>query len=87
MKPRIDYEARFYQALKRISVYSSPEWFDRHSERQYGLSPEESVRMAYENVIGEAKAALAGYRRKKPSSTKDVICGSPTETKVESVDV
>jgi len=73
MKPRVDYEARFLAALKRISIYSSPEWFDRRSEKEYGLSPEEGIRMAYENVIGEAKAALAGYRKKrvdKPASTQ-----------------
>ena len=67
-KARLDYEARFRQALKRISIYSSPEWFERHSERQYGLSPEEGIRMAYENVIGEARAALRGYRPKKRSA-------------------
>lgn len=68
MKTRVDYEARFHDALRRISIYSSPEWFARHSEKQYGLSPEEGIAMAYENVIGEAKAALQGYRRKRVKS-------------------
>lgn len=72
-KTRIDYEARFYAALKRISIYSAPEWFERHSEKQYGLSPEEGIQMAYENVIGEAKTALAGYRKKRPTPSASPV--------------
>lgn len=63
---RVDYEARFHASLRRIAAYLSPEQLQRRAEKEYGLTYEESLEMAYENVLGEAKAALSGYRRKKP---------------------
>jgi hypothetical protein len=61
-KPRVDYEARFRFALLRITKYMRPEQLRRAAEKQYGLSYEESLEMAYENLQGEARAALKGYR-------------------------
>lgn len=62
--PKVDHEERFYVALKRITAYMTPAQLRRNAERQYGLDHAEALEMAYENVIGEAKHALRGYRRK-----------------------
>lgn len=69
---RANYEERFYRALKRITAYMPPEQLERNAEKQYGLDVAEAVRMAYENVIEEARSALRGYRRPKqePQRTK-----------------
>lgn len=63
MKPSIEREQRYYDALKRIARYDSPEKLRRSGETDYGLEPEEVIEMAYENVIEEAKAAIKGQRR------------------------
>lgn len=62
MKKRMDYEARFAHALRRITAYMTPSQLRRECGRSYGLEYEESLEMAYENVLGEANAALKGYR-------------------------
>lgn len=85
MKPRADYEARFYVALKRITAYMTTDQLRRRSEKQYGLSYEEALEMAYENVIGEAQAALSGYRKKRSSPATSVgavdrVDGSSTDS-------
>lgn len=67
-------ERRYYDALKRITQYSSPETIKRTAERQYGLSPEEALEYAYENVVGEAQMAIKGKRRPAEEKAK-----SPTE--------
>lgn len=66
MKAKIDYEARFHFALLQIAAYMSPGQLRRQAQKEYGLSFEESLEMAYENIQDEAKAALRGYRKKKP---------------------
>lgn len=72
MAGRIDYEARFHDALCRITAYMSADRLRRDTERVYGLGYEEALEMAYENVIGEARSALHGYRRpRKQSVSKD----------------
>lgn len=60
-----EHEDKFYRALKRIAAYMSPERLRRQAEREYGLSYEEALEMAYDNIQGEAHAALRGYRRPK----------------------
>lgn len=62
---RVDYESRFYVALKRIADYMSPERLRRVSEKQYGLDYTEALEMSYENMQGEALSALEGYRRRR----------------------
>ena len=57
-------ELRLHAALKRIASYDPPERLARRSEKDYGLSPEEAIEMAYENVIQEAKNAIKGVRTK-----------------------
>ena len=61
-------ESLFYYALKRIAAYESTEWLRRNAERTYGLSYEEALEAAYENVRDEAKDALRGKRRPKQDS-------------------
>jgi hypothetical protein len=56
-------EQRLYDTLKRISQYAPPDYMRRHSEKQFGLEPSESIEMAYENVIAEAKRAIHRMRR------------------------
>jgi hypothetical protein len=56
---------RFYDALKRITRYQSAERLAATSEKQYGLEPQEALEMAYDNIQGEARAALHGKRRPK----------------------
>lgn len=65
MKHRIDYEERFYFALRQILAYMTPDQLRRASEKEYGLEFAESLEYAYDNIRGEAQAALKGYRRKK----------------------
>ncbi len=56
-------ERSYYDVLKRITQYSSPEKIRRTAERQYGLQPEEALEYAYENMQQEAVAAIRGKRR------------------------
>ena len=70
MAKRVNYEARFYVALKRITAYMTPAQLRRAADKQYGLDHAEALEMAYENVIGEAKLALRGYRPARPDATK-----------------
>lgn len=70
MKPRTDYEARFYFTLRRIMAYMTPDQLRRQAEKQSGLDYEEALEMAYENVREEALAALTGYRRPKKRRPK-----------------
>lgn len=62
-KQRVDYEKRFYWALKEITRYMTTGQLRRESEKRYGVSYEEGLEMAYENVLGTAKHALKGYKR------------------------
>lgn len=57
-----------HDTLNRIAkVYRTPEQIRRAIERpgdyMFGLNYEEALRMAYENVQGEAARATAGKRR------------------------
>lgn len=58
-------EQRMYDALKRITKYMAPERLRRVAQKKYGLEPDEAIEMAYENVLAEANAAIAGMRRPK----------------------
>ncbi|RRJ97841.1 hypothetical protein Ga0100231_005115 [Opitutaceae bacterium TAV4] len=61
-------EQKLYNALKRISQYAPPDNMRKHSEKAFGLDPDECIEMAYENVIAEAKAATKGMRRPKSNT-------------------
>lgn len=58
-------EQKLYDALKRITQYDMPDRLRRRAERDYGLDGDEAIEMAYENVLIEAKKAIAGMRRTK----------------------
>ena len=60
---QIEREQRLYDALKRITLYDKPERLRRDAEKSYGLSSNEAIEMAYENVLEEARCALKGIRR------------------------
>ncbi len=62
-------EQKMYAALKRIASYSPPERLRKTSESDYGLSPEEALEYAYENVLTEAKNAIRGMRAPKLDQT------------------
>lgn len=70
---RTNYEERFYVALKRITAYTTVAQLRRAAEKQYGLDHAEALEMAYENVIGEAKHALRGYRRPSRNAQVDAM--------------
>ena len=58
-------EQRYFDALKEISQYRSPEWLRRNAEKEYGCDFDDAIEMAYENVIETAKRAVKGRRRPK----------------------
>jgi hypothetical protein len=56
---------RYYDALKRILEYASPEELREQSEEAYGLEYIEALEMAYDNIQSEARAATNGKKRPK----------------------
>lgn len=58
-------ERAYFIALKRIAAYMDPETLLRKGEAMYGVSGEEAVSMAYENVLEEAWSAIRGKRMPK----------------------
>ena len=73
MKKRVDYEQRFYVALKRITAYMTLKQLHRASSGQYGLEYTEALEMAYENMQDEAHNALLGYRKPRAPKTPDPV--------------
>jgi len=63
MRPSLEREQKLYDALKRITLYMSPEQLRRRAEKDYGLSGDEAIEMAYDNVLIEAKSTIKGMRR------------------------
>lgn len=63
--------AKYFDALKTITAYMSPDQLRRVSEKKYGLDGEEAIEMAYENVLQTAKDAIKGMRR--PRAAKSPI--------------
>jgi formylmethanofuran dehydrogenase subunit B len=72
-RDRKDIERQFCQALERIKAYRSTEWLRKNAEKAYGLSYEEALEMAYENVIEEARNALFGYRKPKAAAKPESV--------------
>lgn len=56
---------RLYDALRVITKYQTPDQLRRRSEKMYGLSYEEALEYAYENVQQTAKDAIRGVRLPK----------------------
>ena len=66
LKINIDHYNRMYNALKTIAKgYQTPEQLRRNSKGQYGLSYQETLEMAYENIQQLAKEATKGVRKPK----------------------
>lgn len=65
MKAKVNNELLYFDVLKRITRYQTVERMRRKSESDWGLPFEETLEMAYENVITEAKNAIHGKRRPK----------------------
>lgn len=63
-------ELVYFDALKRIAAYQTPDQLRRGAEKQYGLSYEEALEYAYENVLSEARVATKGKRRPKPKEAR-----------------
>ena len=59
-------EQRYFDALKRIAAYQSPERLKKNSWDDWGLDDgNEALEYAYENVLQEAKQAVRNRRRPK----------------------
>ena len=58
-------EMQYFRVLKRISTYTEPDKLRRSAEKQYGLSGDEAIEMAYDNVLNEARLAVKGKRKPK----------------------
>jgi hypothetical protein len=55
---------RYYDALKHIATaYESAERVKQVAEKRYGLTGDEALEMAYDNIQQEAKQAIRGKRR------------------------
>ncbi len=80
----VNYEARFHGALRRIVAYMTSDQLRRKAETLYGVSYEEALEMAYDNVRGEAVAALKGYRRKSPAVAASTNAVDPSAQPRES---
>ena len=64
-------ELRYYDALKLITQYDSPEKIEKKAEGSsgyMGLDAEEAISMAYDNIQMEAKNAIRGERRPKQNT-------------------
>lgn len=70
---KTELEQRLYDALKRISRYETPERLMRNAMGTYGVSGEEAVWMAYENVREEAKRAVRNVRARKELPSRDIL--------------
>ncbi len=62
MKPTTNLEIRLWGYLKRITQYDPPDRLRKRAEKDYGVSGDEAIEMAYDNVRMEAANALKGVR-------------------------
>ncbi len=57
---------RFNQMIRALKIiskdYKKPNWLQRHCEKEYGLSYEEALEMAYENIQQLAADSVRGVR-------------------------
>lgn len=74
-------EQIYFDALKQIAKYQTPEQLKRIAEKQFGCSGSEALEMAYENVLQCAQRAIRGKRRPKDEVTISGLaqgCGKDT---------
>lgn len=56
-------EQEYFDALKRIAAYQTPQQLHKSHLKDWGLDdPNEAIEMAYENVLFEAKNAIKGHK-------------------------
>lgn len=55
-------EARYYEALHTIKYSDRLAWLRKNSEKEYGLTYEEALEMAYQNLQTVAANAIKGRR-------------------------
>lgn len=58
----LKHEQQYFETLKRIASFQTPEQLRRKSEKQYGLNYEEALEYAYENMREAAREAVRGRR-------------------------
>jgi hypothetical protein len=56
-------EQRYFDALKKITLYMTSEQLQKQADKRYGLEYHEALEMAYDNIRNEAKDAIYGKRR------------------------
>jgi hypothetical protein len=56
-------ELKFYEALKKITGYDSPEKLKKQAQRDYKFSYEELLEKAYKKTIETATRAINGEKR------------------------
>src|SRR5690242_9462459 len=70
-------EEKLYRALHRIARdYDTAERLMRTGEREYGISGQEALQYAYENIQEEAKFAIRNVRMPRPKKPKPLPVGS-----------
>ena len=60
-------EYRLFGSLRRIADYVDADKLRKGRARDFGLTPDEAIEMAYDNVLWEARNAIRGVRIKKPA--------------------
>lgn len=64
MKPSLEREQKLFDALKHIAVnFDTVERIKRNSDKDFGISGEEALEYAYENMQRVARSAVRGMRR------------------------
>lgn len=58
-------EQIYFDALRQILKYQTPEQIKRNAEKRYGCSGNEALEMSYENMQHVARCAIRGKRRPK----------------------
>ena len=55
---KIKKEEKFLATLQLIASYKSTVWLKKNATKAYGLSYQEALEFAYENIRAEAKVAV-----------------------------
>jgi hypothetical protein len=59
---KTELEMKLLATLQMIARYDDPERLRRTAEKRYGLTGDEALEMAYENVLSHARTAVRGHR-------------------------
>lgn len=73
-KKQVEQFNRMRYFLLRINrCYMTPAEIQKKGEKMYGLSPEEVLEMAYENIQAEARHAVKGVKEISYNATKATL--------------